>query len=97
MPLKRLRRRPAAIPARGFPADNKSESVKTGLSLMLTESEFERRVGRVTDQLRPLRRRKLFLDRPNDLNPTSTSLDTRHQAAIERWRMMSLAERQASE
>jgi hypothetical protein len=64
---------------------------------MLTESELERRVCRVTEQLRPLRYRQLFVDRPNDLNPTAESMAARHDAAVERWRMMSMAARQPSD
>jgi hypothetical protein len=60
----------------------------------MKESELQRRVCRVTDQLRPLSHRRLFLDRPGDLNCCSGAArtDTNHQAAAERWRMMSMVE-----
>jgi hypothetical protein len=64
---------------------------------MLTESELERRVRRVTDQLRPLRCRQLLPGRPNERDPTAKPGATRYEAAAERWRMMSMAEQQPSD
>jgi hypothetical protein len=45
----------------------------------------------------PMRQLRLFLDRPNDLNQAATREGVRHEAALERWRVMSMAEFQPSD
>ncbi len=72
---------------------NRGKTYNDELAKMKSESELERRLCRIIDQLRPLRRPQLFLDRPDDLNASVFCPRRKHAAVLEQWRMMSMVER----